>query len=202
MESATISANKRLLVLLPESLAGSSSLAHQIYWMANLEQRDVLYLTLLENQNNRLGLMRRMATMCAITSGQPPHVQFQLVEREDWLSTLREACQPGDLVICHTEQTVSTGFLRTQRMEDYLQTALPIPSRAIAGFYHPGKEQARRWLFSILFWLGCLLILAGFSALEIEIDRATQGVARIGLILFAICAEFGLLSAWNHLPKI
>ncbi len=60
----------------------------------------------------------------------------------------------------------------------------------------------RQWLLGLLFWVVCLAILIGFSLLEIQIDRAVEGVARIALLLLTVSLEFGALIAWNRLPKI
>ncbi len=202
MEFMDITEKKRLIVLLPESLAGSIKLAHQINWMASMKQYDVLYLTLAEDETNPLEVSRRMATMVAATVGEPLHVSSKLVGRDGWLNALREALQPGDLLICQAEQSVRAGFLRAVSMQAYLQETLQIPCQAINGYYHPGRDRIRQWLLGLLFWIVCLAILIGFSLLEIQIDRAVEGAARIALLLLTVSLEFGALIAWNRLPKI
>ncbi len=202
MESAELVEKQRLIVLLPESLAGSMNLAHHIYWLASREQCNVLYLILMEDEANRLSIMRRMATMAAATTGEPPRVFSRLVPREDWLSVLKTTIQPGDVVVCQAEQNVASGLLKTRSMQEYLEEDLQISCRVLSGFYHPGRELTRQWVLGFIFWVGCLLILAGFTLLEIKIDEVVQGFARIGLLFVVICFEFGSLLAWNRIPKI
>ncbi|TLN27447.1 hypothetical protein FDZ74_01435 [bacterium] len=202
MEFMDFEEKKRLIVLLPESLAGSTKLAHQINWMAGLKQYDVLYLTLVEDETNPLEVSRRMATMVAATVGEPLHVSSKMIPRDGWLNALRETFQPGDSLVCQAEQSVKAGFLKAVSMQDYLQEALQIHCQTISGYYHPAQDRVRQWLLGLLFWVVCLAILIGFSLLEVQIDRAVEGVARIALLLLTVSLEFGALIAWNRLPKI
>ena len=202
MELIGIPEKKRLIVLLPESLAGNIKLAHQINWLTGLKQYDVLYLTLMEDETNPLDVSRRMATMVAATVGEPMHVSSKLVSRDNWLNALRKIYQPGDALICQTEQSVKAGFLKAVSMQDYLEEALQVHVQTISGYYHPGQERVRQWLLGMLFWVVCIAILAIFSLLEIQIDRTVDGVARITLLLLTMSVEFGALIAWNRLPKV
>jgi hypothetical protein len=59
---------KRLIVILPDSLAGNLELAHKIHWVALREHCDVLYITLVDNFDRYLQKSRSMATMAAVTA--------------------------------------------------------------------------------------------------------------------------------------
>lgn len=201
MDSVNLPINKRLLVLLPESLAGNIPLAHHINWMAGLQTFDVLYLVVVEEETNPLNLSRQMTTMVAATIGEPLHVSSRIISRKHWLNTLRETIEPGDLLVCQAEQSVKTAFFQALSMQEYLQDVIQIPCRSISGYYHPGKESVRKLLFGLLFWLGALAIMLGFTVLEINIDQTLQGVARIILLFLAVGFELGLLMAWTRIPK-
>ena len=202
MQPAKLLEKPRLIVLLPESLAGDIKLAHHIYRMAGLQQRDVLYLVLVEDEMNQLEVSRRMATMTAATIGETLRVHSRLASRGEWLDALRQAYQPGDSLVCQAEQSVRTAILRTESVQNTIQRSLQIPVSVLSGFYHPARDQIRLWLFSLLFWLGCLVILAGFTLLEIEISHSTQGPVQVILISIALLVEYALLYIWNRLPKI
>jgi hypothetical protein len=186
-----------LIVILTDDLAGNLQLAHKIYWMAIRDKRDVLYLTLVESEEHWLAASRYMATMKAATCNEQINATVKLVKRDAWLKTLKETYLPGDIVICQNEQFVSTGFLRMIPMRELLQS-MKIPGRSITGFYHPWRVQINHWLYNILFWSGCFIALALFSYLEIQIDRTTEGLARLILWFIAISFEFGALLAWNR----
>lgn len=202
MDIVNFTDKKRLIVLLPESLAGSTALAHQINWMAGLQPFDVLYLTMVEDETNPLDVSRRMTTMVAATIGEPLHVYSKLISRRAWLSTLRETFQPGDMLVCMAEQSVKTGFMQAVTMQEYLQDVLQLPCRTVRGFYHPAHDHARQWLLRALFWLVAMATLVGFTMVEINIDQSLHGFARIILLILATGLELGILSFWTRLPKI
>jgi hypothetical protein len=58
----------RLIVLVPEGVAGSPELAKKIYWMAQRDQSDVFYLVFFDDASERLTISRSMATMKAMTT--------------------------------------------------------------------------------------------------------------------------------------
>jgi len=202
METAELVQKKRLIVLLPESLAGSTLLAHKIYSMAALNHQDVLYLVLLEDKNNTLEFSRYMTTMKAATTGESLDVVYKLSNRAYWLNDLRANYQPGDVVLCQEEQTVKVGFMRTQRMQSFLEDTLRMPAATLAGFYQPRREQIRQWMFGLLFWASAIIVLAAFLLLEIKIEQATFGVWRTSLLVLAISIEFAILSGLTRIPKI
>jgi hypothetical protein len=187
----------RLIVILTDDLAGDLQLAHKIHWMAIRDKRDVIYLTLVESEDHWLATSRYMATMKAATCSEQINTTVKLIKRDAWLKILTETYSPGDIVICQDEQYVSTGFLRLIPMRELLKN-MKIPGRSIAGFYHPWRVQINQWFYNILFWSGCLITLALFSYLEIQIDKTTEGLVRLILWFIAINFEFGALLAWNR----
>ncbi|NMB67934.1 MAG: hypothetical protein GYA20_04160 [Chloroflexi bacterium] len=201
MDIVNFTDKKRLIVLLPESLAGSTDLAHQINWMASLQPFNVLYLPMVEEDSNPLVVSRRMTTMVAATIGEPMHVSSRAIARKGWLDSLREIYQPGDLLVCMAEQSVKTGFMHAVSMQDYLQDVLQIPCRTVNGYYHPEHDRIRQWLLTAVFWLVALAILIVFSLLEINIDQSLHGSMRIVVLILAVSLELGLLMLWTRIPK-
>ncbi len=192
----------RLLVLVPEGLAGNLDLAKKIYWMAFRSHYDVTYLAFVDNGDERLAISRSMATMKALTGDRGITASMILTPSHNWLNTLRENYRPGDKIVCHDEQYFRTGFLRAIPVCDALADIFAAPIESISGFYHPWHVLSRKWLFTLLFWLGIAVIFTLFSILEIQIDQTVQGFARTTLILIVLFLEFGAIWTWNHLPKI
>lgn len=201
MDVINFTDKKRLIVLLPESLAGRTDLAHQINWMASLQSFDVLYLPMVEDDSNPLDISRRMATMVAATIGEPMQVSSRVIARRGWLDSLREFYLPGDLLVCMAEQNVKTGFMHAVSMQDYLQTVLQIPCRAVSGYYHPAHDRVRQWLLTMVFWLVALAILVGFTMMEINIDQTLHGFIRSALLILVVSLELGILMFLARIPK-
>jgi hypothetical protein len=142
-----------------------------------------------------------MTTLTALTANEAVRVKYVLIQSNDWVSKIQEYCRPGDRVACLEGQMIKTGWMKTASVREVLENTLDAPVVLLSGVFHPWKTASRKWLFGLIFWLGCLVILAGFSLLEIQIDHGMQGFARTALILIVLSMEFGALWAWNHVPK-
>jgi hypothetical protein len=185
---------RRMIVFVPEGITDLGSLAHKIRWMALSDHFDILYLALVDNAEKTLSVSRQMATLKAITSESWLKVTVKTTPVGEWEKNIKEIYQPGDVIVCHAEQFVKTGFLKTTPIQDYLGNLLNAPTRLISGFYHPLKAQTKNWIRSFLFWAGCLVVLAVFTLLEIQMDQSTHGSARV--IILTILAFFEVGFFW------
>ena len=192
---------KRMIVLLPECLANDIDLAREIHLMAFQSQCSVLYLTLLSNNDRMLSVSRNMVTFKALTSGNEVLVQSKLVDRSRWLKALRDISKPGDQIICHEEQCVSSGFLRTVPMRDFLCHEFTAPIVALSGYYHPQSIQLKQWVSSLLTWAGFFLILGMFTFWEIQMGNQLSGSNSKLLFLILLLVEFGAIYAWNTITS-
>jgi hypothetical protein len=197
----TLVRKSRLIVLIPESLAGNTNLAHEIHRLALREGRNVFYLALVDDVDNRLVVLRDMATMKAATSDQDIVVEISLTDSGQWLHSLKDLIRTGDMIVCHAEQVVKGGFLRTIPLNDYLKLNFPAPVRMLSHYYHPLRTQARQWLNGILFWLGSLMILALFFFLEIRTDQIMPDPVRVTLLSLLMIGELGVLLTWSLIVK-
>ena len=188
---------KRMIVLLPECLMNDMDMARKIHLMASRSHCDILYLTLLINNERMLSVARSMATLKAMTSGNGVLVQSKLVNRTQWLKTLRDIYQPGDQIVCHEEQFIAIGFFRTSPIREYLCNEFAVPIITLSGFYHPQKALFKLWFSSLTTWVGFLFILGIFTFLEIQVDGRLNGVTGKALFFILILVEFGAVWAWN-----
>ena len=189
--------SKRLIVFVPDGLANQTKLAYKIHWIAIREKRDVLYLTLVDDPGQVLPISRSMATMKAITSGNWLTVNSKLVETRQWFAVLKELYRPGDLIVCHEEQTVNMSFLKAIPVNTFLQQTLNEPVLTVTGFYHPQHLQWKLWLRDVLDLIGILLIIGMFTGLEVQIEGAARGAAQIILEMLAVSIEVGSILIWK-----
>lgn len=192
---------KRLIVLVPDSLENNMDLAHKIHWLALRERCEVFYLALVDDEEQLLAMSRSIATMKAVTAGNWLIVNSKVTETKHWLSALRDIFAPGDIIVCHAEQSVQAGLFRTEPISDFLHRALHARTIVIDGFYHPAQVQVRRWFHELWYWAGFLFIIALFFAIEITLDQAIQGAGRILLLMLVLCIEFGAVLAWNNYSR-
>lgn len=191
----------RLVVLLPESLAGDIEFARKIYAMAVQARKDVLYLTLLERPDNILTTSRRIATMKAVTESDLVHVGCLQVPAGRWLEKLREILRPDDTVVCHDKQYVRQGAFRSVMAADFLVSTIPNEIILVRGYYKPQKVLIVEWLRSIIFWLGSLGILGGFSLLELQITVSLKGASNKLALAAVLALEFGAVWIWNKINR-
>jgi len=194
-------AKKRLIVLVPEGLAGSADLVKKIYWMALRDHCDVFYLALVDEEEIQLTVVRGLATMKALTANPEIAVASKIVPASRLVSALRDLHQPGDVIVCHDGQFVRDGFMRAIPIHDLLVGVIKAPTVTLTGFYHPWQQLTRRWLLGLVFWLGCLVILAAFGVLEFQVNRLVPGLTGTLLIFVLLAGEFAAFWAWNHIPK-
>jgi hypothetical protein len=204
MDSNTIGleTKKRLIVFVPEGAAGNPDMAKKIYWMALRDHRDVVYLALIDQYDQRDRVSRHIATMKALTADESVKVTSKYSLADEWLSTLNELYRPGDSIVCHEEQRIRAGFLATTPMHVWLSNLYKAPIHTISGFYHPWRVLSHKLLYSLAFWVGCIVILGFFSFLEIQIDQTVKGLAHSILLFVALAFEFGSLLVWNRFTKI
>lgn len=190
---------KRLIVMVPDGLAGNLELAQKIYWLAARSGCEVTYLALVDDEDEALTITRHMATMKAVTAGNTLAVDSVVASTAHWLKTLRGIYRPGDRIVCHAEQSVKNGFLKTLPIDEFLREALETNVITISGFYHPQQIQMRRWLHGLITWVGFLAILAIFTLLEIRLDPVFHGSAGKLLLGAIFTTEVGSIWAWNNI---
>ncbi len=193
---------KRLIVLIPEGMAGGSELAKRIYGLALREQCDVIYLGFVYDEAKKLSVARNMATLKALTASDEVLAGSRLTSSDAWSETLRTMLRPGDTLVCHDEQHIRQGLFTSLPVRQVLAAEFKAPIYSISGFYHPWVALTKKWLWGLLFWVGCLAILAAFSILEIQVDHAMQGLSKAVFIAIMLAAEFTAFLTWNKLPKI
>jgi hypothetical protein len=200
MDNAVFQGEKgRLIVLVPENLVNNMELVNKIYQMAMLERRNVYYLALVEGDTNLLAAARSIATVKALISGGLIHPHSQVVETSHWIDALCEIYRPGDVIVCHAEQQVRSGFLRTVPASEFIRARLNAPVHTISGFYHPEQMQIWQWVHRLAYWAGLLAILASFFLVEVQLDQSIHGVTRTALLIILLVVELGASIAWNRI---
>lgn len=199
----TLEANQksRLIVLLPESLVGDLGFAQKIHRMASRTGNDVLYLTLLEDPDEGLSVSRGIATMKAVTESDQIKAGSVQIPTSRWFAKLQQICRPGDTIVCHREQTVNLGSFKTEPTADYLTHHFTNPIVALDGFYHPQQMVFKSWMRGLVFWLGALVIVAGFTLLELQADLAFPGFAHKLVLAAILLIEFGAIWFWSQIIR-
>lgn len=89
----------RLIILVPEALAGDLDLSRSVAQTARGRVHEVIYLAILENIHTSLQVTRSMVTMKAMTYERLLSVSYQVVFGPNTLKTLRNITSTQDTVI-------------------------------------------------------------------------------------------------------
>ncbi len=196
---SNINLKPRLIVLLPESMAGDGDFAQRIHWMAARSDKDVLYLTILDVPENYLTVSRGLATMKAVTESNVVRTASVQVPAGRWFRKLQDLARPDDVIVCHIEQQVKQGFMKSIPLAEFLTRTTTQQVITVDGYYHPQQAVLAGWLHAIVFWIGAALILAGFTYLEVQAGAFIPGLAS-KLVLFIILGfEFGAVWVWSRI---
>lgn len=193
----TYANRSRLVVLIPGMLASSALLAEQIHRLAVSEGRDVLYLTLVEKEDQALSITREMVALKAMTGGKQVNVESQQVPAQSWVESLRQAVRPGDQVVCSAEQVIPAGFHKNTTIHDLLGEGVDAPVMVLSGFKQPQQAQHAAWWWGLLAWGGFLAIAAIFALVEIRMEPVNPPTAQKLLMALLFLFEIGALWAWN-----
>jgi hypothetical protein len=144
-------------------------------------------------------MRRLLATLAAATRDSQLRVETQLVRGKNWLQVIRALWQPGDLVVCHREQTIRGWNFKRRGLAQTLVTAMNVPVYILDGLCpKPSSDQpgpASRLLRSLL----PFLIIIGSFLLQVQITNSfTNWLYHLLMILSAII-ELGLLALWNQM---
>lgn len=189
--------SERFVVLITNRMANNYALAHAVHWMAIRENLPVLYLVLVDDNENMLAAARDMATLKAVTAANRLLVEVNLTDTRDWFETLRKITRPGDVIICQEEQMVVNGLFKTIPISDFLSGHLNSTVRPISGYFLPIQTKIMKRFPEIFALFGFLIILAFFTWLQIRVDLEFDGTLAKIFVMIAFCLEMGAVWAWN-----
>ncbi len=195
---AVAEAAHRLVVLVPSDLDNPAEYAHKINRLAVQEHRDVLFLALTGWEGNELSADRLLATLEALTRGSGFCVRTMQVHLPTWAAALNGVAQPGDLVVCLPEQAESAGVFRSLSLGQYIEDRFHCTVHVLSDQRFHASFTVRAWMRSLLFWLGTLAILAGFSFLEYDAGQFLPGAASTISIFLLFLVEVVLIYRWNQ----
>lgn len=187
---------RRLLVLVPGP-ATRNELADRVWSLAAVAELEVLFIGVAWDRNDDYTMRRLLATLAAATRDSRLRVETRLVQGQNWLRAVRALWQPGDLIICHQEQTTAEWGFRRRPLAEALVAALNAPVYVLSGFYPELPPDHRPFAGRMLRSMLPFLIIAGFFVLQAQIEQSfTDGLYYL-LMMLSIIVELGLLAIWH-----
>jgi hypothetical protein len=178
---------KRLIVLVPSRISNDIQFVRKIRSLAAINGREVLFLSIVKDIDNKLGVERNLATLAAITRTKHIQTRYATFFTRNWYEALKQIIKSGDLIICHEEQYVTHRINRKQSLKAWLTSKLSTPIISIAGFCNEENINSSKWLYPIIIWSAILITIILFSAFEISVDHMVKGwIGQVVLIMILI----------------
>ena len=187
---------RRLLVLIPDQDMDEAEFVRRIWTLASPRHLAVLYLGLTSDAPMEARARRRLATLAALTRDDWVMVQTHLAIGSSWERAVKTVWRPGDLMVCHAEQSEVGGLWR-RPLAQKLVAALQAPVYLLSGFYPQMRLSPSPLIARLLSWSIPLAILIGFFLLQVQIAEQVQGWLQTALLSASVAVEFGLVGLWN-----
>ncbi len=198
-EEMTLSETRRLVVLVPTPDLNTASFAHLIWSMASPRQLKVLFISLVSDYAIEQATIRQLTTLAAITRDAWVEVEIQVLHRGNWLHAIQQIWQPGDVVICHSEQTLRHGVAGRIPLHQALLSTLGIPVFTLSGVYQEQRHEWHRQLLRLPYWIILFTIILGFFAFELQIDHYVKGWTEKLVLCMLLIIEIGIIRAWSSI---
>jgi hypothetical protein len=164
---------RQLLVLLPNAEINEAQLAHTLWTLAGEHHASVHILALINDWADEAQVRLRVALLIALLhgSGIEPAEHYER-DSTDWISIVRRLYQPGDVIVCHAEQTLPLNNGRLPPHFSPLSTHIAMLHMPVCELRGAIKQMPAMTLRrAIRVWGLPLFIIFGSVALEILFMR-------------------------------
>lgn len=189
-------ATRRLLVLVPGPIS-PTELASRIWILASAGNLEVLFVGIVPDAAERYAMRRLLAILAAATRDGRLKVDTRLELNKTWAQAVQALWQPGDLIVCHAEQSIPYRGFRQRPLAETLVSTLNVPVYVLTGFCLEASGDrprlARPWLRLIL----PVTVIAGFFVVQTQIGQLPKDWLYFTLMTLSIVVELGLLVLWH-----
>jgi hypothetical protein len=184
----------RLIVLVPESNADTSSAARKIWELANALGSRVQFLGLCKDESREPTLKRQIIAMSSMVGDGRLSIESKIEFGGNWLGFVKSNLSKGDVIACFAEHR--TGFTN-RPLSQILESNLNATIYVLPEFQVDSPRS--NWVSSALSWAGSIAIIAIFFWGQARITQMPQDWAHTSLLYLSVFLEVGLVWFWNSL---
>lgn len=164
---------RRILLLLPNADINEAQLARALWTLAGERQAAVHVIALIDDWADEAQIRLRVALLSALLrgSGIEPEAHYEK-DTTDWLGIVRRMYAPGDVVVCHAEQTMPVNNGHFPPHFSPLSTHIAMLHMPVCEMRGAIKQMPAMTLRRVIkVWGLPLIIIFGSMALEILFVR-------------------------------
>jgi hypothetical protein len=184
---------RRLVVLVPESLAGSAIVAGKLWELAKALEGSVQLIGLCKDVALESSLRRQLVFLSAMVRDGFVSVESKIEFGSNWLKVVKANWHEGDVLVCFNGQY--TGLTR-RPLSQLIKSNLNLNVYTLEGFC-PDDPPRKNRLSSAMAWVGSLSIIAVFFWMQAQIIQLPEVWAQNALMYLSLAIEVGLIWICN-----
>ena len=184
----------RLVVVVPD-VAEPGLLAGRIQEVALTRGRDVLLMGAASQQVSEDELRRKLALLAAFLRNAGTQTEIRIEKALDVIAALRPLLTEDDLLACCVGDSLPVAG---DRWIELLGKRLQRPVHAFMN-YGPREHRHPNLVARAAPWLGSIVVIAGFTWLQIALSQNGEGAAETLGLLASVPVEVGLVLLCNAL---
>jgi hypothetical protein len=191
-ENQLLPPSRRLVVILPDAEFDLRSLSKRIWDLAAPDHRQVLLMIKPCVEEDEFHVRVNLTTLAAFIGNSNVVVQTQPILGQSLVQAARQCAQPDDIFVCFEEHQVR-GFLKKRPLAEMLAQSAQRPVYALEGTMPEMVDPMNARLIDFLILAFCFVSLIPFFALEVWIDRVSNGALQSILQMLGVLAEVWII---------
>lgn len=188
---------ENIIFLVSPQILDESSFCNYVKKTAEKNALSVFLLMLASNYQEEANGHLKLISITSALVGHSFHVDSQLVFGNSWIEAIQKYSHPDDVVYCPKEiQAVSHIFFR-HPLADQLVRKIPNSVQIYSALVRPHSFSIGKIGKRLLFWIGLLLLLAGFLKAEGVVSDNLSGAMGSAIMFLIVAGEIILIYFWS-----
>ncbi len=186
-----------VIFLVPPQIQDVTSFCSFVKKTAEKTALSVFLLMLASNYEEEASGHMKLILMTSALTGYSFQIDSQLVLGNSWIDAIHKYSHPDDVVFCPKEIQVASYFFFREPLADQLIRKIPNSVQIYSEFVRPHSFSVWKIGRQMLYWIGLLLLLAGFLKAEGIISDNLSGAMGSVIMFLIVAGEIILIYCWS-----
>ena len=194
-----VASTKRLVVILPDGDVDEYAVAQLVWVLASTFQANILYLALSPDVNSVPYIRRSLANLVSITSFDKVKANETVIVGNNWLNSIQEVLEAGDLLVCLALHRTKTSLIRWKPLGEHLSESLGLTVVMLKNIHVGISPKNLSSLRDISAIFASTTVLIGFAFGQIWVDQTFAKPLSGIFLCLSIVFELTMLLKVNEL---